>query len=69
MCKFTLNEPGKTCSVNWINVQNSSSFGGGGGGGEGDKNDCTLCKMTPRNVVNFRHLFSCDTVESRLTHT
>ena len=27
----------------------------------GDKNDCILHKITPRNVTNFRHLLSCDT--------
>ena len=26
-----------------------------------DKNHCILCKITPRNVTNFRHLLSCDT--------
>ena len=29
---------------------------------QGDKNDCTLYKMTPRNPVNFRHLSGCDTI-------
>ena len=29
----------------------------------GDKNDCILYKITPRNVTNFRHLLSCDTIE------
>ena len=29
---------------------------------QGDGNDCTLCKITPRNVVKFRHLSSCDTI-------
>ena len=28
----------------------------------GDKNDCILYKITPRNVTNFRHLLSCDTI-------
>ena len=28
----------------------------------GDKNDCILYKVTPRNVTNFRHLLSCDTI-------
>ena len=34
-----------------------------GGGGGGDKNDCLLYKITPKNAMNFLHLFSCDTVE------
>ena len=29
----------------------------------GDKNDCILYKITPRNVTNFRHLLSCDTID------
>ena len=28
----------------------------------GGKNDCILYKITPRNAMNFRHLFSCDTI-------
>ena len=35
------------------------------GGGGGDNNDCILCKITPpRNAINFRHLFNCDTIVS-----
>ena len=29
---------------------------------QGDKNDCILHKIIPRNFMNFRHLFSCDTL-------
>ena len=30
----------------------------------GDKNDCTLYKITlPRSAINFRHLTSCVTIE------
>ena len=28
----------------------------------GDKNDCTLYKITPRNAINFIHLSSCGTI-------
>ena len=35
----------------------------------GDKNDCILYKITPRNVTNFRHLLSCDTIESMKKRT
>ena len=28
----------------------------------GDKNDCILYKITPRNLTNFGHLLSCDTI-------
>ena len=33
---------------------------------QGDENDCILYKITPRNVTNFRHLLSCDTITKRL---
>ena len=33
----------------------------------GDKNDCILYKITPRNVTNFRHLLSCDTIADNIT--
>ena len=29
----------------------------------GDKNDCILYKISPKNVTNFRHLLSCDTID------
>ena len=29
----------------------------------GDKNDCILYKITPRNVTNFRHLLSYNTID------
>ena len=32
----------------------------------GDKNDCILYKITPRNVTNFRHLLNCDTIATSL---
>ena len=28
----------------------------------GDKNECTLYKMTPRNAISFKHLSSCGTI-------
>ena len=31
---------------------------------QGDRNDCTLDKITPLDAVNFRHLSSCDTAEN-----
>ena len=29
---------------------------------QGDENDCTFHKITPRNALNFRHLSSCGTI-------
>ena len=33
----------------------------------GGKNDCILYKITPRNVTNFRHFLSCDTINTYRT--
>ena len=32
------------------------------------KNDCNLYKITPRNAIKFRHLFSCRTIQSLDTY-
>ena len=34
----------------------------------GDNNDCTLCRITPRNATNFGHLSSCGTIEPGFPH-
>ena len=33
---------------------------------QGDKNDCTLYKINPRNAINFRRLSTCGTIDQPL---
>ena len=40
-----------------------------GEGGGDDKSDCIILKITPRNVMNFRHLSSCGSVEAIISRS